>query len=97
MLVQGEQHSTASDVKLCWGLPMCRSAGQGLRSVVNPPDLARHAPHTAPAPTPSPPPPPLCVQVAGVMRIAHCGGLHVPLFNKLIDAGGVLHCALTLY
>ncbi|KAI3432222.1 hypothetical protein D9Q98_003784 [Chlorella vulgaris] len=24
--------------------------------------------------------------VAGVMRIAHCGGLHVPLFNKLIDA-----------
>ena len=28
----------------------------------------------------------VCVQVGGILRIAHCGGLHVPQLNKLIDA-----------
>lgn len=26
------------------------------------------------------------MQVGGILRIAHCGGLHVPQLNKLIDA-----------
>ena len=28
----------------------------------------------------------LVLQVGGILRIAHCGGLHVPQLNKLIDA-----------
>lgn len=31
-------------------------------------------------------PTPLCHQVGGILRIAHCGGLHVPQLNKIVEA-----------
>ena len=42
-----------------------------------------------PRPEPQPPFPralPRPYQVGGILRIAHCGGLHVPQLNKIVDA-----------
>jgi len=41
------------------------------------PDLHSHL--TPPSQTPA-------CQVGGILRIAHCGGLHVPQLNKIVDA-----------
>lgn len=41
------------------------------------PDLHSHL--TPPSQTPT-------CQVGGILRIAHCGGLHVPQLNKIVDA-----------
>lgn len=72
------------------------AASRPPRSTLAPADRLRH-PHglcscsfergkallSPPPPTLSLPPAPS--QIGGTMRIAHCGGLHVPQLNKLID------------
>lgn len=52
--------------------------------------MVRHARTEAriagPAPRCPPHSTPLCHQVGGILRIAHCGGLHVPQLNKIVEA-----------